>query len=121
MGSGWSYFVENKDYIQHISENTTDIEVRADFTLSHKSYVLVRLLAVALPSTLSTRRTINPPKIASPLVSLPVYVRATVSCKRMVLAIYNAVNGAYDWILKLHASFHYATGMLTQTISSHLC
>ena len=29
LGSGWSYFVENSEYIQHISESTTDTEVRA--------------------------------------------------------------------------------------------
>ena len=33
LGSGWSYFVENKEYIRHISENTTETEVRTSSSL----------------------------------------------------------------------------------------
>ena len=63
IGSGWSYFVENKNYMQHISENTIETEVRPNFAFRLQSLHFVRPLAVVPPSTLSIRRTASHPKI----------------------------------------------------------
>lgn len=48
IGSGWSYFVESKEYINHISKNTTDIEVcpNSSIVITILIFFCVRLLDV---------------------------------------------------------------------------
>ena len=96
IGSGWSYFVSNKQYIEHISQKTAQMEVspsRSSIPITVSC--IFRLLGVVPISMRSAKPTVSSRRTISPLAWWAVCVRATPSCKRIVSVTCRKGNGVY--------------------------
>ena len=101
VGSGWSYFVENQKYIEHISQKTVEKEVSHSDSVVVNALTSFRLSAVGRISTPLTKPTASPQKITPSLALSPAYVHGTPSCKRTVSEICSTENGACRWLCKV--------------------